>query len=145
MGTTEVEWIVSRFTDATNRHDVDEMLSLVSDDVVFEGTTPPDGLGIAGDKPALRALWEGIMRDSPNARVEIEELIVCGDRCIALLRYVFDSDRPDSAHVRAVDVLRVTHGKITEKLSYVRGHRAAPAREPVLSSQPGGRRACHHA
>jgi hypothetical protein len=53
--------------------------------------------------------------------VETEELIVCGDRCTALLRYVFDSERPDDGHVRAVDVLRVIDGKITEKLSYVKG------------------------
>jgi hypothetical protein len=31
------------------------MLALVSDDVVFEGTTPPDGLRIAGDKAAVKA------------------------------------------------------------------------------------------
>ncbi len=68
MQLAEVERIVAAFTDATNRHDVDEMLTLVSDDVVFEGTTPPDGARIEGDKASLRALWEGIFRDSPNGR-----------------------------------------------------------------------------
>ena len=121
MQVAEVERIVAAFTDATNRHDVDEMLALVSDDVVFEGTTPPDGVRIEGDKASLRALWEGIFRDSPNAVVETEELIACGDRCTALLRYVFDAERPKDGHVRAVDVLRVVDGKITEKLSYVKG------------------------
>ena len=121
MGAIEVERIVVAFTDATNRHAIDEMLALVSDDVVFEGTTPPDGLRIAGDKESLRSLWEGIFRDSPNAVVETEELIVCGSRCVALLRYVFDAERPDHGHVRAVDVMRVSDGKITEKLSYVKG------------------------
>ena len=66
MQSAEVERIVAAFNDATNRHDVDEMLALVSDAVVFEGTTPPDGVRIEGDKAALRALWEGIFRDSPN-------------------------------------------------------------------------------
>jgi ketosteroid isomerase-like protein len=121
MDVTEVERIVAAFTAATNRHDVDEMLALVSDDVVFEGTTPPDGVRIDGDKGSLRTLWEGIFRDSPNAVVETEEMIVCGDRCIALLRYVFDAQRPDHGHVRAVDVIRVADGKIAEKLSYVKG------------------------
>ena len=121
MDVTEVERIVVAFTDATNRHDVDEMLALVSDDVVFEGTTPPDGVRIEGDKDLLRTLWEGIFSDSPNAVVETEELIVCADRCTALLRYVFDAERPNQGHVRAVDVIRVAGGKITEKLSYVKG------------------------
>nr|AIA18564.1 SnoaL-like domain protein [uncultured bacterium] len=117
----EVEQIVAAFVDATNRHDVDHMLALVSDDVVFEGTTPPDGVRIEGDKGSLRNFWEGIFRESPNAIVETEELIVCGDRCIALLRYVFDSERPGEGHVRAVDLIRVEHGTITQKLSYVKG------------------------
>jgi ketosteroid isomerase-like protein len=117
----DVVQVVVDFTDATNRHDIDGMLALVSDDVVFEGTTPPDGVRIAGDRASLRALWEDIFRENPNAVVETEELIACGDRCTALLRYVFDADRPYDGHVRAVDVLRVRDGKITEKLSYVKG------------------------
>jgi ketosteroid isomerase-like protein len=121
MNSAEVERIVMAFTDATNRHDIDAMLALVADDVVFEGTTPPDGLRIEGDKAALRALWEGIFRESPNAIVETEELIVCGDRCTALLRYVFDAERPNHGHVRAVDVIRVADDKIAEKFSYVKG------------------------
>jgi ketosteroid isomerase-like protein len=120
MSTGEVEYIVAAFADATNRHDVDRMLALVSDDVVFEGTTPPDGLRIEG-KEGLRTLWESIFRESPNAVVETEAMIVCGDRCIALMRYVFDAERPDQGHVRAVDVVLVEDGKITEKLSYVKG------------------------
>jgi ketosteroid isomerase-like protein len=121
MYASEFVRIVEAFTDATNRQDVERMLDLVSDDVVFEGTTPPDGLRIAGDKAALRALWEGIFRDSPCAVVETEELIIAGDRCTARLRYIFDRDRPQEGHVRAVDVMRLRDGKITEKLSYVKG------------------------
>ena len=69
MDAAEVARIVEAFTEATNRHDVEQMLELVSDDVIFEGTTPPDGLRIEGDKSALR------------------------------LRYVFDRDRPQGGHV----------------------------------------------
>ena len=121
MSRVEVGQVVADFTDATNLHDVDRMLALVSDDVVFEGTTPPDGVRIEGNKDALRDLWETLFRDSPNAAVETEEMIISGDRCTVLLRYVFDTERPDHGHVRAVDVIRVAGGKITEKLSYVKG------------------------
>jgi ketosteroid isomerase-like protein len=96
MSGADVEKVVAAFTDATNRHDVEEMLALVSDDVVFEGTTPADGLRIEGDKAALRDLWEGIFRDSPKAVVETEDVIVSGDRCTVLLRYVFDAERPEA-------------------------------------------------
>jgi ketosteroid isomerase-like protein len=112
--------IVQAFNDATNRHDIDAMLALVSDDILFESTAPPDGERLVG-KSSVRQVWEGIFRESPNARVETEDLIVCADRCIALVCYVFDHENPDAGHVRAVDVLRVEHGKISEKLSYVKG------------------------
>lgn len=121
MDAAEVVSLVEAFTEATNRHDVEAMLQFVSDDAVFDGTTPPDGHRIAGDKAALRALWESIFADAPRAFVEIEELIVAGDRCTVRLRYVFDIDRPDDGHVRAVDVLRVATGRIVEKQSYVKG------------------------
>jgi ketosteroid isomerase-like protein len=121
MSTSDVVKTVTAFTEATNRHDIEAMLALMSDDVLFEGTTPPDGMRIEADKAALRELWDGIFRDSPDAIVEIEELIACGDRCTALCRYVFDAEQESDGHVRAVDVLRIVDGKITEKLSYVKG------------------------
>jgi ketosteroid isomerase-like protein len=101
MSGADVEETVAAFNDATNGHAVDDMWTLVSDDVVFEGTTPPDGVRIEGDEAALRELWEAIFRDSPNAVVETEETTVCGDRCTALLRYTFDGQRPDAGYVRA--------------------------------------------
>jgi ketosteroid isomerase-like protein len=119
-GMDDIAGIVNAFSEATNRHDIDAMLALVSDDIVFESTAPPDGERLVGKEP-VRRLWESIFRDSPSAVVETEELIVCGDRCTARLRYVFDVQHPDRGHVRAVDVLRVEYGKISEKLSYVKG------------------------
>ena len=68
MQVAEVERIVAAFTDATNRHDIDEMLALVSNDVVFEGTTPPDGVRIEGDKASLRALMGRHISRVPERR-----------------------------------------------------------------------------
>jgi ketosteroid isomerase-like protein len=116
----DIARVVDAFNEATNRHDIDAMLALVSDGIMFESTAPPDGERLVG-KTSVREVWEGSFRDSPNARVDTEELIVCGDRCIALLRYVFDHNNPEGGHVRAVDVLRVDHGKIIEQCSYVKG------------------------
>ncbi|MGZ4136551.1 MAG: nuclear transport factor 2 family protein, partial [Actinomycetota bacterium] len=116
--TSDTERVVEAFTAATNRHDLDAMLTLVADDVIFESTTPLDGDRIEG-KRALRAVWEQVFRDSPRASIETEELVVIGDRGVARVRYVFDGDRPEDGHVRALDGLRVVDGKLTEKLSYV--------------------------
>lgn len=112
--------VIERFGDAVNRHDLDGMLALMSDDVVLESTSPPDGGRIEGSA-AVRMFLEEVLRGSPNACVETEEVIAAGDRCTVRCRYVFDGERPDAGHVRSVDVYRVSQGKIVEKLSYVKG------------------------
>jgi hypothetical protein len=66
------------------------------------------------------ALWREIFASNPDARCEVEELIPAGDRCTALLRFVYDPSREDS-WVRTVDVFRLERGKIIEKLAYVKG------------------------
>jgi ketosteroid isomerase-like protein len=112
--------LIERFTDATNRHDVDGMMALMSDDVVFESTSAPEGRRFEG-QAAVRACWDELFRGTPRARFEMEEVIVSGDRCTARWRYVFDGDSADAGCVRGVDVFRITDGKIAEKLSYVKG------------------------
>ena len=112
--------LIERFTEATNRHDVDAMMALMSDDVVFESTAPPEGRRFDG-QAAVRACWDELFRGTPRARFETEEVIVSGDRCTARWRYFFDVDSADAASVRGVDVFRVIDGKIAEKLSYVKG------------------------
>ena len=49
--------IVARFNDAFDGQDLDAVLLLVTDDCVFEDTTPPDG-GRHEGKAAVRQAWE---------------------------------------------------------------------------------------
>jgi len=112
--------VVERFNEATNRHDVDGMMAVMSDDVVFESTSSPDGERYEGTA-AVRAAWEALFREAPRARFEGEETVVAGDRCTVRWRYVFDSDSPEVGHVRGIDLIRVANGKITEKFAYVKG------------------------
>lgn len=112
--------VIQRFNEATNRHDIDGMMALMTDDVVFESTAAPDGDRFEGSD-AVRACWEALFADAPCAQFEGEEIVVAGDRCTARWRYVFDRDQPDEGHVRGIDLMRVTNGKISEKLSYVKG------------------------
>lgn len=113
---------VQRFNEATNQHDVDGMMALMTDDVVFENTVPPpDGERREG-QAAVRAAWEELFRSSPRAIFETEEIFAAGDRCVVrwLYRWAPDAEgRP--GHVRGVDIFRVRDGKVAEKLSYVKG------------------------
>jgi ketosteroid isomerase-like protein len=111
---------VEQFNEAFNRHDVDAIMSWMTEDCVFENTRPaPDGTRLSG-QAAVRAFWEEFFDRSPQARFETEELVAFGDRCIVrwIYRWVRD-EKP--GHVRGVDVFRVRDGKIAEKLSYVKG------------------------
>lgn len=112
---------VERFNDALNRHDVDAVMALMTEDCVFENTSPqPDGERYEGQS-AVRAFWEQMLHASPNARFETEEFFACGDRCAARWRYFYSGADGTSGHIRGVDVFRVRDGKVAEKLAYVKG------------------------
>ncbi len=112
--------VVDRFNDAFNRHDVDAIMALMTDDCVFDSTRPPpDGERHEG-QAAVRGYWAAFFARSPAARFEAEEVFACGDRCV--VRWVYHWVREGApGHVRGVDVFRVRAGKVAEKLSYVKG------------------------
>ena len=113
---------LERFIDATNRHDVDGMMALMTEDVVFENThPPPDGERRTG-QASVRAAWEELFGASPHAVFETEEIVVTGDRCVVRWRYRWAADAPGRpGHVRGVDLFRVRDHKVAEKLAYVKG------------------------
>lgn len=111
---------VNRFNDAFNRHDVDGIMALMTEDCVFDSTRPaPDGERHVG-QAAVRAFWEGFFARSPSARFESEETVATGDRCVVLWTYHWIREGKPG-RVRGVDVFRVRDGKVAEKLSYVKG------------------------
>jgi ketosteroid isomerase-like protein len=112
---------VQRFNDAFNRHDVPAIMALMTEDCVFENTTPPpDGERFEG-QAAVRAVWESLFRDSPHAVITPESFLACGDRCVMRWRYDWIDSRGEPGHVRGVDLFLVRDGRIAEKLSYVKG------------------------
>ncbi len=66
-------------------------------------------------RDALSAAWRPIF-DDPSSRFQTEESFGVGDRVVQLWNYSWDG-----GHVRGVDVFKVTHDRIAEKLSYVKG------------------------
>ena len=106
------------FNAAFGSGDVDAALALVTDDIVFEGTSPaPDGERHQG-REAVRAAWSAVM-DTPGMSFTEEESVVFGDRAVVSWRYAWGGDH--AGYVRGVDVLRFRDGLVCEKLSYVKG------------------------
>ncbi len=113
--------IVERFNQAFNRHDVDAVMALMTDDVVFENTSPPpDGERYEG-QASVRGFWERFFGSSPSARFDSEDIFAAGDRCTVRWVYHWVDREGKPGHVRGVDVFRVRDGKVAEKLSYVKG------------------------
>jgi uncharacterized protein (TIGR02246 family) len=112
--------LVHRADAAVNARDLDGFLALMTDDVIWETTTPPDGERFEG-KAAVRAGGEGFFSSSPTARFETEEVVGLGDRAFSRWTYHWVDDQGKAGHVRGVDLYRFRDGKIAEILSYVKG------------------------
>jgi uncharacterized protein (TIGR03086 family) len=107
-----------RFNAAFGSADVDAAMMLVTDDVLFDSTSPaPDG-GRHEGRAAVRAAWTAVM-GTPGMSFTEEESFVSGDRAVVRWRYAWGGDEP--GHVRGVDVIRFRDGLVCEKLSYVKG------------------------
>jgi ketosteroid isomerase-like protein len=119
--TEETLAVINAFNEAFNRHDVDAVMALMTDDVIFENTGPaPDGSIFVG-QDAVRAVWNDLFSGSPNARFDAEEVVAMNDRCVVRWRYTWSPSESPPGHVRGVDVFRVRDGKVAEKLAYVKG------------------------
>jgi ketosteroid isomerase-like protein len=113
--------MIQRFHDAFNRHDVDAIMAAMTDDCVFENTyPPPDGERFEGQS-TVRAFWEHLFSESPQAAFEVEEIFASEDRGVIRWRYRWVSADGTEGHIRGVDIFRVRNGKVAEKLSYVKG------------------------
>lgn len=113
--------VVLEFNEAFNQHDVPVMMALMSEDVVFENTSPaPDGTVHSG-KEAVTRFWEDFFHDSPHAHMQIEEIFSGGDHCIMRWKYTWVDEDGEPGHVRGVDIYRVRDELIDQKFSYVKG------------------------
>ena len=107
--------VVERFGAAWGDHDLEAVLSMITDDCIFESTGPaPDGVRSEGPE-AIRVIWQPIFDDTAS-RFEVEQTIVADDRVVQLWRYQWAD-----GHVRGIDVFRVRGDRVCEKFSYVKG------------------------
>jgi ketosteroid isomerase-like protein len=112
---------LSTFSAAFGSGDVDEIMALMTEDVVFEATGPaPDGLRVEGAE-RVRAVWVELFGETEDATFVEEESFAAGDRGVLRWRFSWSGDDGTPGHVRGVDVLTFRDGLVAEKLSYVKG------------------------
>jgi len=107
--------LIEQFNACWAEHDLDAALALLSEDCVFDATSPaPDGTRVVGPA-AIRDLWEPIFADA-DSRFAAEEVLVATDHVVQRWRYEWRD-----GHVRGIDLITTAEGRITSKLSYVKG------------------------
>jgi ketosteroid isomerase-like protein len=113
--------VVLEFKEAFNRHDVEGMMQLMSEDCIFENNGPaPDGTIYSGNK-AVGQFWQDFFRQSPQVQLDVEDVFSLGLRCVMRWKYEWVDARGKKEHMRGVDIFKVENGLICEMLSYVKG------------------------
>ena len=112
--------VIEQFNAAFNRHDADALAEWLTDDTVFEDTSPaPDGRRVEG-KAAVVDHWRQWFARNPGATFEADDVIAAANRVVVLWTYRKERDgRP--WRIRGVDVFTVRNGKVAAKLAYVKG------------------------
>ena len=113
--------IVIEFIEAFNRHDTASLSRLINDDCVLESAHPaPDGEVYTG-KEAVTGHFKAIFDESPEAKIEVEEIFGAANRCIARWRYDGAACAGERKAIRGVCIFQVKSGSICEIQEYVKG------------------------
>lgn len=117
---TTTSEVITAFNDAFNSRSTDRVAPLITDDCVFDGTTPPDGERHLGRDDVLAA-FAAVFHSAAQGTFTTEEMIVTGDRAVVRWRYDWTDHAGHRGHVRGVDLFSVRDGRVAEKLAYVKG------------------------
>lgn len=107
------------FGDAWNRHDIDGLMSFMSDDCVFQSAAGPDAcgtrfVGTAAVRKAFASAWETIK----DAQWENGQYFAQGDSGVS--QWTFTGTAPDGSRIETdgVDLFTFRDGKITLKNAF---------------------------
>ncbi|MCX6025275.1 MAG: nuclear transport factor 2 family protein [Chloroflexi bacterium] len=101
---------VLAFNEALNRHDLPSMLDCLTQDTIFENTSPaPDGSRYVG-REAVPAFWQEFFDTSAGAHIEPQEVFACRDQWVMRWRDEWRGLDGTPGPVRGVDVYRLRGG-----------------------------------
>jgi len=115
------------FADAWNEHDVDALMSFMTDDCVFEASA---GLEVCGTRSkgrdAVRAAFAQVWTTFPDAHWGNARHFVCGDRGVSEWTFTGTAQDGTRVEVHGCDLFMFRGGRIALKNSY-RKNRASLA------------------
>ena len=113
------EEFLQAFGDAFNRHDVDALMTFMTDDCVFEVSWGPEVCGERHvGRAAVRAGYTKVMQTYPEAQWNDATHFVAGARGVSEWRFTGTDVRGRTVEVNGCDVFTFRDGKIELKNSY---------------------------
>lgn len=118
-GDRDREHLLRRFADAWNRHDADALMSMMTNDCVFEASA---GSGVNGERhagqAAVRAAYEAVFAQYPDAQWGGARHFVRGDRGVS--EWTFTGTTRDGMRVEVTgcDLFTFSNGRIAVKNSF---------------------------
>jgi len=120
--------VLQAFADAWNRHDIEAIMSFMTEDCVFESSAGPDvcGTRYAGSE-AVRAGFAEVWAIFPDAHWGDARHFVHGERGVS--EWTFTGTRADGSRVEVdgCDLFTFRDGKIALKNSYRKNRPPVPA------------------
>ena len=117
--------LLDRFAEAWNRHDLDALMGMMTDDCVFEASAGPQAVGQRSEgQQAVRAAFAAVFEAFPDAHWANPRHFIAGDRGVS--EWTFTGTQQDGrrVEVNGCDLLTFRDGRIALKNSY-RKHRPA--------------------
>ena len=111
--------VLQDFADAWNRHDVDALMSFMTDDCAFEASSGPDACGTRYvGREAVRAGFAEVWATFPDAHWGSTRHFVVGERGVS--EWTFTGTRADGmrVEVHGCDLFTFRDAKIALKNSY---------------------------
>lgn len=117
--TTPLIDLLDRFADAWNRHDLDALMAMMTDDCVFDASAGPHVEGErAKGAQAVRAAFAAVFEAFPDAHWANARHFVAGSRGVS--EWTFSGTRTDGrrVEVNGCDLFTFRDGRIAVKNSY---------------------------
>ena len=123
------EATLAAFSHAWNQHDVEALMSFMTDDCVFETAAGPEAFGSRHvGCEAVRRAFAGAWQAVPDAQWLNGQHFVQGD--FGISQWTFVGTGPDGSHIETdgVDVFSFKDGKIQSKKAFRKARLSIPAK-----------------
>ncbi len=111
--------LLNSLFEAFNAHDAAKVVSLMTDDCVFEAAAGPDAHGARYiGKTAVRAAFENVWASMPDVQWDVQNQFHAGDRAVS--EWIFKATRGDGSRieVQGCDLFTIRDGKVALKQAF---------------------------